>query len=226
MHLIKKIIALALLASASFSTFASLSNPEEGKEYQVLEQPQAVDAKDGKVEVIEFFFYTCPHCNVLDPYLSAWVKKQGNAIAFKRVPVDFGQGLQALQRMYYTLETMGELDRLHSSIFKAIHTDRQPLSSDAQILAFVTKNGVDEKKYLETSKSFSVATKIARAKTLQAAYKIDSVPTIFVDGRYRTSPSQIMGTNPKMTEAQSEQGLMQVLDALVLKVDKAQKKKK
>lgn len=225
MHLIKKIIALAILATVSFSTFASLTNPENGKEYQVLEQPQPTDAKDGKVEVLEFFFYSCPHCNVLDPDLSTWVKKQGNAISFKRVPVDFGQSLQAMQRMYYTLEALGELDRLHSRVFSAIHTERKPLNTDAQILAFVTKNGVDEKKYLDMSKSFSVATQMARAKTLQAAYKIDSVPTIFVDGRFRTSPAQIIGANPKMTEAQSEQGLTQVLDALVQKVDKERKKK-
>lgn len=225
MILIKKMIALALLAGATFSSFASLSNPENGKEYQALAQPQPTDAKDGKVDVTEFFFYTCPHCNVLDPYIHAWVKKQGNAISFKRVPVDFGQGLQGLQRMYYTLEAMGELDRLHSRIFTAIHQDRQPMNSDAQILAFLKKNGVDEKKYLEMSKSFAVANKIASAKTMQAAYKIDSVPTIYVGGQYMTSPAQVMSTNPKMTEAQSVQALMQVLDGLVRKVEKERKKK-
>lgn len=222
MNLTKKLIALVLLAGASFSVLASFTNPQNGKEYQTLERPQPTDAQ-GKVEVLEFFFYTCPHCNMLDPYLTAWAKKQGNAIVFKRIPVDFGQGQQALQTMYYTLEAMGKLDELHPRIFKAIHTDRIPMFTEKQVLNFLTKNGVDEKKYLEMSKSFGVATKMTRAKALQAAYKIEAVPTIYVDGRYMTSPAQIMSVDSKMTEAQSESALMQVLDALVLRAEKERK---
>jgi protein dithiol oxidoreductase (disulfide-forming) len=221
MNVTKKLIALFLLG-VSFSAFASFTNPENGKEYQTLERPQPTDAQ-GKVEVLEFFFYTCPHCNMLDPYITAWAKKQGNAIVFKRIPVDFGQGQQALQRMYYTLEAMGKLDEFHGRIFKAIHTDRIPMFTEQQVQNFLTKNGIDEKKYLDMSKSFGVATKITRAKALQAAYKIEAVPTIYVDGRYMTSPAQVISTNPKMTEQQSEMALMQVLDALVLRAAKEHK---
>lgn len=217
-----KIIAVTLFAGASFTASASLAKPESGKEYQVLAQPQPTDTQ-GKVEVSEFFFYTCPHCNVLDPYISAWVKKQGNAISFKRIPVDFGQGQAVLTKLYYTLEAMGQLETLHAKIFEAIHTKRRPLNTEQQVLNFVKENGVDEKKFLEMSTSFAVATKIRRAAALQAAYKIDSVPVIFVDGRYMTSPALVMGANSKMSEAESAQGLMQVLDALVLKAEKDHK---
>ena len=222
MSLIKKIVVMALFVSAPFSALASLTNPESGKEYQTLAKPQPTEAQ-GKVEVTEFFFYTCPHCNILDPYLSAWVKKQGNAISFKRVPVDFGQGQAVLTKMYYTLEALGKLDALHTKIFEEIHTKRQPLNTEQQVLNFVTKNGVDKKKYEDMSKSFAIATKIGRAKALQTAYNIDSVPMIFVDGRYMTSPALVMGGNPKMTEVQSEQSLIKVLDILVRKAEKDHK---
>lgn len=221
-NLIKTIVVMALFVSAPFTALASLTNPEDGKEYQTLAKVQPTEAT-GKVEVTEFFFYTCPHCNVLDPYLSAWVKKQGNAISFKRVPVDFGQGQAALTKMYYTLEALGKLEALHAKIFEEIHTKRRPLNTDQQIINFVAENGVDKKKYEDMSKSFAIATKISRAKAMQTAYNIDSVPMLFVDGRYTTSPALVMGSNPKMTEAQSEQVLMQVLDVLVRKAEKDRK---
>lgn len=222
--LIKKLVAVTLLVSASFSAFASLEKPESGKEYQTLSRAQPTDSKD-KVEVIEFFFYTCPHCNMLDPYLSAWVKRQGSAIAFKRVPVDFGQGQAALTKLYYTLEALGKLEALHAKIFEAIHVKRQPLSSDAQVLKFVTENGIDKKQYEDMAQSFGVISKIKRAKLLQDTYNVDSVPMIIVDGKYMTSPGLVMATNAKMTEAESEQGLMLVLNALVSKADKERKGK-
>jgi len=222
MKLITKILTAVLLATTSFSALASLAKPESGKEYQVLAQSQPTDT-NGKVEVTEFFFYTCPHCNVLDPFIGAWVKKQGSAISFKRVPVDFGQGQAVLTKLYYTLEAMGKLEALHAKIFEAIHTKRRPLNTEQQIVNFVKENGIDEKKFLEMSKSFAVTTKISRATALQAAYKIDSVPMVFVDGRYMTSPALIMGTNSTMSEAESSQGLMQVLDVLVQKAEKDRK---
>jgi protein dithiol oxidoreductase (disulfide-forming) len=221
----KFLIALISLAAVSSSAQASLANPEDGKEYMTLAQAQPTDAKD-KVEVTEFFFYTCPHCNMLDPYLTAWVKKQGHVISFKRIPVDFGQGQAVLTKLYYTLESMGKLEAMHAKIFEELHVKRRPLMRDDQVISFVTANGIDKKQFEETSKSFGVASKISRAKAAQEAYNVDSVPMIFVGGRYMTSPALVMGANKKMTEAQSEQALMKVLDALVIKVQKEQKLKK
>lgn len=225
MHLIKKILVVVLCSLISFAVQASVTNPENGKEYQVLAQPQQTDSP-GKIEVTEFFFYSCPHCNVLDPFITEWVKKQGNAISFKRVHVDFGQGQQPLQRMYYTLEIMGKVDELHARIFQAIHKEHQFLRTDQDMLNFVTKNGVDKMKYLEISKSFGVESKMRRAKSLQDAYKIDGVPTLFVDGHYMTSPSMITNLNPGMSEVSGVQAVLQVMDALVLKAQKDHANKK
>ncbi|PRC90627.1 thiol:disulfide interchange protein DsbA/DsbL [Solimicrobium silvestre] len=219
MHLIKKTVAAILFGCISVSVLASPTNPESGKEYIVLTQPQQTDAV-GKVEVTEFFYYSCPHCNTLDPYITEWVKKQGNAISFKRVHVDFGQGQQPLQRMYYTLEALGKLDELHARIFQAIHKERQFLRTDQDMLNFVVKNGVDKMKYLETSKSFTIESKIRRAAAMQASYKIEFVPAVFVDGRYMTAPSQLQQAMPGTTEVEGSQNMLPVLDALVLKVQK------
>jgi thiol:disulfide interchange protein DsbA len=225
MQLIKKSLVALFFGFISFAVFASTTNPENGKEYEVLAHPQQTDAQ-GKIEVTEFFFYSCPHCNVLDPFITEWVKKQGNAISFKRVHVDFGQGQQPLQRMFYTLEAMGKLDELHARIFAAIHKERQFLRTDQDMLDFVTKNGVDKTKYLEISKSFGIESKMRRAKSLQDAYNIDGVPTLFVDGHYKTSPSTLMNLNPGMTEADGARAALQVMDVLVLKAQKDHAKTK
>lgn len=216
MKLFKLTLAALLLVGYSTTTLASPTNPENGREYQVLSQPQPTDAT-GKIEVTEFFFYSCPHCNVLDPIITEWVKKQGNNIAFKRVHVDFGQGQKPLQRMYYTLEAMGKLEELHAKIFRAIHVERQFLRTDQDMLTFITKNGVDQKKYLEISNSFTIASKMQRANSLMTAYKIDGVPTLFVAGRYMTSPSIVQSTLPGSTEVDGAKNMLTVLDALILK---------
>lgn len=225
MCLLKKSLMAVFFSLVSVAAFASVTNPENGKEYQVLAQPQQTDAP-GKIEVTEFFFFSCPHCNVLDPVITEWAKKQGNAISFKRVHVDFGQGQQPLQRMFYTLEAMGKEEELHARIFKAIHADRQILRNDQDMLGFVTKNGVNQAKYLEISKSFAVESKMRRAKSLQEAYKVEGVPTLFVDGHYMTSPSTIMNLNPGMSETDGARGALQVLDVLVLKAQKDHGSKK
>ena len=219
MYSLRKILAVLTLGMVSIGALASITNPESGKEYQVLAQPQQTDSS-GKIEVTEFFFYSCPHCNVLDPYLTEWIKKQGKAISFKRIPVDFGQGQQPLQRMFYTLEAMDKEEELHARIFHAIHVERQFLRNDEDLLSFVVKNGVDKAKYLEISKSFAIESKMRRAQALQAAYKIEGVPTLFVDGHYMTSPSVVMSVNPGMSEVDGSKSVLQVLDVLVLKAQK------
>jgi len=221
MHLIKKSLAALSFGLISVAALASITSPEVGKEYQILAQPQQTDSP-GKIEVTEFFFYSCPHCNVLDPFITEWVKKQGTAISFKRVPVDFGQGQQPLQRMYFTLEAMGKLEELHARIFHAIHAERQFafLRTDQDLLNFAVKNGVDKDKYLEISKSFAIESKMRRAQSMQAAYKIDGVPTLFVDGHYMTSPSVVMNASPGMSEVDGAKNALLVLDALVLKAQK------
>jgi len=223
MQLMKKTVAATVVAVVaglfSLSAMASIAAPENGREYHTLAQPQQTDAV-GKVEVIEFFFYSCPHCNLFDPIITEWVKKQGNSISFKRIHVDFGQGQQPLQRMYYTLEAMGKTEEFHSKIFSAIHKEHIILRNDDDMLNFVTKHGVDKTKYLEMSTSFSIESKMRRATQVQTAYKVDGVPMLAVDGHYVTAPSQVTDSNPGMTELQGAQSVLKVLDALVLKVQK------
>src|SRR4051812_42379445 len=164
---------------------ASPSSPVDGTDYRTLEKAQPTDSGK-KVEVTEFFWYSCPHCNAFDPQLNDWVKKQGDNIVYKRVPVAFRDSFIPQQKLYYTLEAMGKLDELHSKVFHAIHVERKSLDTDAVITDFIVKQGVDKAKFLDLYNSFGVQTKVKRAAQLQQDYKIDGVPTVAIAGRYLT----------------------------------------
>jgi thiol:disulfide interchange protein DsbA len=169
---------------------AAQGAPVEGTHYVRLGQPLAVTAPAGKIEVVEFFWYGCPHCNAFEPMLEAWVKKLPDHVSFRRVPVAFrDEPFGTHQRIYYALEAMGQLDAMHRKVFYAIHNDRQKLDKPADIAAFMGKNGVDGAKFVEVLNSFGVQTKARQAKQLAEAYKIDGVPAIGVQGRFYTSGS-------------------------------------
>ena len=180
--------AACVLASAAFGfaapVFAQVRKPEEGGEYLTLDKRAPVDAPAGKIEVIEFFWYSCPHCNAFEPKLNAWLKKAPADVSFRRIPVAFRDDFVPQQRLYYALEAMGKLDELHSKVFNEIHVNKQPTSKEDQIVAFVGKNGVDKAKFQELYNSFSVSTKARRAKQLQDLYVVDGVPAMGVAGRY------------------------------------------
>ena len=160
--------------------------PVEGKDYVRLAQPQPVPP--GKIEVIEFFWYGCPHCNAFEPTLEAWAKKLPADVSFRRVPVAFREEpFVAHQKIYYTLENMGLLETMHRKVFYAIHNDRQRLDKAADIAAFVTKSGGDGAKFAQLFDSFSIQTKATQARKLAEAYRIDGVPALGVHGRYFTS---------------------------------------
>jgi thiol:disulfide interchange protein DsbA len=160
--------------------------PEEGKDFRALEKKAPVDAPAGKIEVVEFFWYSCPHCNAFEPKLVAWLKKLPPDVSFRRVPVAFRDDFVPQQRLYYTLEAMGKVDELHSKVFHEIHVNRQPTDREDRILAFVEKNGVDRAKFQELYNSFQVSTKARKAKQLQDQYQVDGVPALGVAGRYYT----------------------------------------
>ena len=160
--------------------------PVEGKDYARLSQPQPVPP--GKIEVIEFFWYGCPHCNAFEPTLEAWVKKLPADVAFRRVPVAFrDEPFITHQKIFYALEGMGQLEAMHRKVFYAIHNDRQRLDKVSDIAAFVTKSGGDGAKFTELFNSFSVQTKATQARKLAEAYRIDGVPALGIHGRYFTS---------------------------------------
>ncbi len=160
--------------------------PVEGKHYVRLGQP--LPGAAGKIEVIEFFWYGCPHCHSFEPALDAWAKKLPPDVAFRRVPVAFREEpFGAHQRIYYALEALGQLEALHRKVFFAIHNERQRLDKPAEIAAFVAKHGVDSAKFLDAYNSFGVQAKQRQARQLTEAYRIGEVPTLGVAGRFYTS---------------------------------------
>ena len=207
-----------LAASLAVSTaFASPTDPKAGVEYVNLAQPQPTQAAGKKVEVIEFFMYTCPHCNTLEPTMAQWVKKQGDNIVFKRIHLPAQGASDPLTHLYLTLEAMGKADEWQPKVFKAIHVDRIRLNRDDTIIDWVAKNGMDKTKFVEAWNSFGVMTKLRRMPQIVNNYKVDGVPTIVVDGKYMTSPSQVHSAVKATNEGQLYQATTQVMDALVAK---------
>ena len=201
---------------------ATPAAPVNGAEYRTLDKAQSTDAGK-KIEVTEFFWYSCPHCHAFDPALVNWVKKQGENISFKRVPVAFRESFQPQQRLYYALEAMGKLDDMQTKVFHAIHVERKSLDTEAAIADFVATQGIDRKKFVDVYNSFGVQSKLKRAAQLQEAYKIDGVPRVAIDGRYVTSPSIVGATLGSQPEAVLQTSTLQVMDWLMAKATKERK---
>lgn len=220
MRFFKHLLVVAAVASFGFmasTAGASPTAPVSGIDYRTLDKPQQTDSGK-KVEVTEFFWYSCPHCDALDPALEAWVKKNADKIVFKRVPIAFRDSFIPQQKLYYTIEALGLTGTMHARVFRAIHKERQQLDTDKQILDFIAKQpGMDVKKFTEVYNSFGVQTKVQRASQLQAAYKVDGVPMIAIDGRYITSPSIIGATLGNRPESVLHEATLQVMDFLVAK---------
>jgi len=201
-------VTAGALASGLPLAFAQSGAPVEGKNYLKLSPPVATPA-NGKIEVIEFFWYGCPHCNVFEPMIDAWAKKLPADVDFRRVPVAFrDEPFVAHQRIYYALEEMGLVDAMHRKVFAAIHVDHQRLDNPTEISAFMAKNGVDAAKFMGFYNSFSVQTKARQAAQLAQAYKIDGVPSLGIAGKYFTSG----------TLAGSPQASLAVTDYLIQRV--------
>lgn len=185
--LVRGSVAAGALASGLPLAVAQGGTPVAGKDYTVINPPVATPA-NGKIEVVEFFWYGCPHCNVFEPMIDAWAKKLSADVDFRRVPVAFREEpFVAHQRIYYALEEMGLIDTMHRKVFAAMHVDHQRLDNPKEIAAFMTKNGVDAAKFMSFYNGFSVQTKARQAAQLAQAYKIDGVPALGVAGRYLTS---------------------------------------
>lgn len=212
--------ALAAIGLIATTAFASPTDPRNGAEYVTLAAPVPVQPNGKKVEVIEFFMYHCPHCNVLEPALAEWVKKQGDNINLRRVHFLYYGPNDPEAHLYLTLEAMGKLDEMHAKVFHAIHNERVRMNKDEVVIDWVARNGIDKAKFLEYWNSFGVLTKLKRQGQLTTAYRVESAPTIVVDGRYMTSPAQVSAANPGRSEAESSKMTTEVLDALVAKVIK------
>ena len=182
----------ALLGAGALSLglpAAAQGGLQEGTHYVRLGQPLPVTAAAGKVEVVEFFWYSCPHCNAFEPQLEAWAKKLPADVVLKRVPVAFRDSFVPQQRLFYTLEALNKLPELHTKVYQAIHVDKQPIDNEAAILAWADKQGLDKAKFQELYNSFSVQTKARKAVQLQDAFKVEGVPALGIAGRYYTDGS-------------------------------------
>ena len=186
-----RLISLTAGASALASATCALAQgePVEGTSDVKLSQPIPMDA-GGKLEVVEFFWYGCPHCSIFEPTLAAWQKKLPADVSFRRAPVVFREEpFTTHQKLYYSLEAMDLVEAMQRKVFHAIQVDQAKLDKLPDILTLMAKNGVDTAKFTEAFNSFSVQTKARQAKQLAEAYRIDGVPTLGIHGRYYTSPS-------------------------------------
>ncbi|MCU0814664.1 MAG: thiol:disulfide interchange protein DsbA/DsbL, partial [Burkholderiaceae bacterium] len=164
----------------------------------------------GKIDVIEFFWYGCPHCNAFQPAIDAWRARIAPDVAFRPVPVVFSAMHEMHAKLFYALEAMGELDKMHKRVFAAMHVQRRRLDKESDIADFVASQGGDRDKFVEAFRSFGVATKVRQAKALSEGYKIDGTPSIGIHGRFFTSGS-LAGSNERA---------LQVTDFLVERVRK------
>lgn len=178
--------AATSMAWGSSAAWAQPAAPKEGKEYLRLSKPAPTEAPAGKVEVVEFFWYSCPHCHAFEPAFAAWKQKAPANVVVRRVPVAFNASFVPQQKLYYALQSMDNFDALHVKVFHAIHVERNKLAKDEDIFNWVAKQGVDLNKFKEAYNSFNVSSQVRKATALQQAYDVEGVPSMGVAGRYYT----------------------------------------
>lgn len=165
--------------------------------------------------------YHCPHCNALEPSFEQWVKKQGDNIVLKRIPLPSQGPNDPEAHLYLTLEAMGRLGDMHQKVFDAVHKQHIRLFDDKAIVEWVSKNGIDPKSFLSVWNSFGVITKLHRLPQLVSEYKVDGVPTVVIDGKYQTSPATVANSVKTSSESVLFPATLQVMDALVAKAAKS-----
>jgi thiol:disulfide interchange protein DsbA len=186
------IVALmACLASANI-----MAQLVPGRDYQPLKPPQPTESGN-KIEVLEFFWYGCPHCAHLEPQLAQWLKKKPADVDFKHVPAAFQESWLQLARTYYALDTLGLVDKLHHEVFAAVHDthrlDPAALSRDPKpLFEWVASKGVDRQKFIDAYNSFAVVSRTQRTIDTTQRYDIPGTPALIVDGRYLTAPSMTL----------------------------------
>ena len=201
MTLLKKALAALALALAATGVQAQA---ELGRDYIKLDPPHAV-ATGNKIEVIEFFYYGCPVCYELEPKLSRWYFNAPEGVALRRIPALSSDNWDNFAKLFYTLEAMGQLARLHWPVYDNFHFRGIKLNEEAVAAAWVAHNGLDKRKFISTYQSPQIQAKLDTTRKLMRSYEIRGVPTIIVDGKYLTSARMTGGT----TE------LMRVVDELV-----------
>lgn len=176
-------LAWALLASGAAAA---------ADDYRVLEGAQPGNDPD-TIEVVEFFWYGCPHCYNFEPYVERWKQNQPEGVEFRYVPAVFSPRWEVHGRAYYTAAVLGVLDTFHDAMFRALHEDGRSLDTASKLGDFAAELGLDGEKFASTMNSFAVDAKIRQARSLQKAYGISGTPSVVIDGRYVTSGSMAGG---------------------------------
>jgi len=203
----RNLILSAVLAGVSlFGATAHAEDIQAGKQYVELGSPVPV-AQPGKIEVVELFWYGCPHCYKFEPTINPWVEQLPDDVAFKRIPAMFGGVWNAHGQMFIALESMGVERKVHDAVFRAYHEQGNKLATPDEMAEFLAGQGVDKAAFLSTFNSFAVKGQMEKAKKLAMAYQITGVPVLVVNGKYRFD----LGT------AGGPDGAIQVADHLIAK---------
>jgi thiol:disulfide interchange protein DsbA len=174
---------------------AAQDQPVLGTHYLAV-SPRQPTRDPRQVEVLEFFAYSCHHCHDFEPALDAWQKKLPAGVLFRRIPVAFRDDLVVHNELYFAIEALGLVERLHRKVFEAVHASSGQLKTPQEIGAFVAKHGVDPSAFLNTMRSFAVAGKVKQAFALATGYQIEGTPALGIDGRWLTSGA-MAGSNPR-----------------------------
>ncbi len=183
MILLRKALAALLLALAAAGVQAQV---QLGRDYLRLDPPRAVASGD-KIEVIEFFYYGCPVCYELEPKLSRWFFNGPGSVALRRVPALSSDNWDNFAKLFYTLEAMGQLPRLHWPVYDNFHFNGIKLNEEAAMAGWVSNNGLDRQKFIDTYRSPEIQAKLVAARGMTQSYEITGVPSIVVDGKFLTS---------------------------------------
>ena len=189
-------LLLTLLAPAIAEdghNHAPVTNFQLGKHFHQISPAVETDVEDGKVEVLELFWYGCPHCFQFEPHLTGWKETMSDDISFVRMPAVLNKSWLAHARAFYALETMGELERIHPIFFEAIHVQGRRLRDVESMSRFLSGHDVDAEKFKSAYNSLYVETKINRSGQLVRQYGSSSVPTVIINGKYRTTASDAGG---------------------------------
>jgi thiol:disulfide interchange protein DsbA len=218
-------LRFALLAASLVVTtaFATPYDPRPGAEYSVMASPQPTQAAGKRVEVIEFFMYHCPYCHALEPVLAQWVKKQGDSIVFKRIHIPYQGPSDPEAHLFLTLQAMGKSEEYQGKVLDAVgdivRRKRSETLTEQEVQGVAYQlPGIDKARFMDTWNSFGVKTMLARQPGIVGNnYKVDSTPTIVVDGKYATSPGQVAGATRTRDQQKLFQETLQVVDALISK---------
>lgn len=188
MRILRCLAVSTLLLMPLLSFAAGPVKYQEGQAYQRI-VPAQPTANPQKVEVVEVFWYGCPHCHRFQPYVERWLLGEPENVEFVRLPAILSEKWAIHARAYYAAEALGVLERIHPKLFDAIHVDKERLDTEQSLADFFVRQGVDREAFLEAFNSFAVNSKVSRARELTRRYGIEGTPAVVINGKYRTSPA-------------------------------------